>query len=768
MDNLDTLALDSDAPASPGFDLWGLVNRRKWLILTGVILGLLGGVGYFFVAPRVYESVAQIIVYRQSAALPTDRLTPKSSAGNVEMLSKEVLSTELMRLSSMGVLSSALHNPKYEIEKLQSLRSDEQPLQTIYEHLSVTKGGEGLTQDANVINISFRCGNSSDAQKVVEAIIDSYKTSLGSDFENQGARLLGLIADARNKLGEEIKRQAELYRQFRLKAPTTFLGPERQNHVDSLSGRMAAMERFRGEIEMKRMEVQTQLNALVEAEKKGENREALMLMVERQLGRVDTKSGQMVELMQNSYFPLLQRRDTLAQTYGPDHPIMQGINKQIDTFRDMFKDEVKKRETASGSDLVANYIDSLKTELAKYTEQEKYLNEQLVKENENARKLMELELQDQSLRDELKQKKELYDAVVQQVEEVSLMKGMGGTVTQVITPPGPGQQVAPSLPVSLLAGMVVGFMLFFGIGYLIDWSDKSFRNAEEIRGSLRAPVMGHIPIILTDEEEEAGRPGQLDPILASYHLPNSRYAEAYRSVRTALYFSTHGQRHKVIQITSPMKNDGKSTLAANLAISIAQSGKRVLLLDADFRRPRLHELFGVANENGLSSVITHEMEIPEVVLGTPIQNLWLLPSGKKPDNPAELLTSTRFKELLETLKESYDYVLVDTPPVLAVTDSSVVAAFVDGVILGVQITRRSRPNAMAAVDRLQTIGARVIGVVVNGVGWQRSLAYRYAGKFGSESRYYRVDGENFSFTEPHYYSAANGAPARERIPALTE
>ena len=205
----------------------------------------------------------------------------------------------------------------------------------------------------------------------------------------------------------------------------------------------------------------------------------------------------------------------------------------------------------------------------------------------------------------------------------------------------------------------------------------------------------------------------LDPILYAHHHPKSVEAESYRGVRTALYFNVHGKGHKVVQVTSPNSGVGKSTMAANLAISIAQSKKKVLLVDADMRRPSIHKLFGISSEVGLSSVIVEEVEPKDAIQATSIPGLSILPCGPIPPNPAELLTAPRFEELLGHLREQYDFVIVDTPPLLAVTDPSVVAHKVDGVFLNIRFTKNARPDAERAKEILHSLKAKVIGVVIN-------------------------------------------------------
>src|SRR5262249_3084757 len=160
-----------------------------------------------------------------------------------------------------------------------------------------------------------------------------------------------------------------------------------------------------------------------------------------------------------------------------------------------------------------------------------------------------------------------------------------------------------------------------------------------------------------------------------------------RGVRTSLLFTARRDGCKVIQVTSPEMADGKSTLAANLAVAIAQSGKRVVLVDADFRRPRVHKLFGVGAERGLASVLAGEGDVAGVSQPSGVPGLTIVPCGPTPPNPAELLTSSRFQEVLKALDGDYDFVLVDTPPLLAVTDPSVVAPCVDGVLLTIRLSK---------------------------------------------------------------------------------
>ena len=196
-------------------------------------------------------------------------------------------------------------------------------------------------------------------------------------------------------------------------------------------------------------------------------------------------------------------------------------------------------------------------------------------------------------------------------------------------------------------------------------------------------------------------------------MPTSVAAEAIRSCRTSVFFEMTGSGGKIIQVTSPLPGDGKSTIAGNLACSIAQSGKKVLAIDCDLRRPQLTDNFAMANELGLTNVLNGDCDPHEATHATPIPNLSVMPSGPIPANPAEALTLPDMNDLLRMLRDEYDYIIVDTPPLLVVTDPSITASMVDGIVLALRIRRKSKPNAKESINILGAIGARVLGVVIN-------------------------------------------------------
>ncbi len=210
--------------------------------------------------------------------------------------------------------------------------------------------------------------------------------------------------------------------------------------------------------------------------------------------------------------------------------------------------------------------------------------------------------------------------------------------------------------------------------------------------------------------------------------PRLPVAEAYRTLRTNLEFASLERPLRTLLVTSPGPEEDKSVVLANLAVVIAQAGKRVILVDGDLRRPRQHELFGLSNTVGLSTVLRGEASVALPLADGGVAGLSVLPSGPLPPNPAELLASRRMSELIATLSDQADMVLFDAPPVVAVTDAAILAGQVDGVLLVIHARQTKREHAQRAKDLLEKVHARLLGAVLNNVEFDASLQPYYSGK----------------------------------------
>ena len=250
--------------------------------------------------------------------------------------------------------------------------------------------------------------------------------------------------------------------------------------------------------------------------------------------------------------------------------------------------------------------------------------------------------------------------------------------------------------------------------------DQRIHSIEEIVGLIGVPVIGVIPHMRRN----------LTPVARAQSVhwdPMSEVAEAYRAVRTAVNFGVPAGQSKTIVVTSPTPGDGKSTSASNLAIAMAQAGKRVLLLDADFRRPVQHKLFEVSQEVGVTSVLAGRDPLAKAIQKTAAEGLDLLPSGPIPLNPSELLNGESFAEILDELAASYDHIVLDCPPVVSVSDARILGAVCDVTILVLRSNKVTRKNVEYARASLASVGARVLGCVVNDVARGQASEGYYGG-----------------------------------------
>jgi polysaccharide biosynthesis transport protein len=269
----------------------------------------------------------------------------------------------------------------------------------------------------------------------------------------------------------------------------------------------------------------------------------------------------------------------------------------------------------------------------------------------------------------------------------------------------PVEPVSPKPLLNIGVGLLVGLLVGVGLAFLLDYLDQSVRSDEVLRDRIGLAPLGHIAFVPAKPD----RRGELVALAG-----NSPVAEAYRSLRTNLLFSSIDKETKTIVITSASPGEGKSRTAANLAIVLAHAGHLTLLIDADFRRPSLHRMFGKVRNVGLSNLIVAQTDLASVLVqDEQVVNLVVLPSGPTPPNPSELLGSSQMKSLLGRFRQDFGYILLDTPPVNAVTDASVLAAGTDAAILVIDANKATHTAVQHAKQALDRVNARVLGAVLN-------------------------------------------------------
>jgi capsular exopolysaccharide synthesis family protein len=319
----------------------------------------------------------------------------------------------------------------------------------------------------------------------------------------------------------------------------------------------------------------------------------------------------------------------------------------------------------------------------------------------------------------------------------------GGRVQSIDEATLPTFAVSPNRKRAIIYSALMGLMLGFVVAFGLDRLDDSVKSPDELRDQMELPMLGLIPAIRAERGVRKGADPALGRLI-THADPRSPVAEAYRSLRTNLAFARAQQSPQAIVIASPGPSDGKSTTVANLAITFAQQGQRTLLIDADLRRAVLNKALHVERSPGLTEVIIGEATFDDVTHETGIPNLSLIASGRFPPNPAELLGSARMQEILHQSKAQFDVVLLDSPPLLAVTDAAVLSTMVDGVVLVIRTERTKRDAVRRALGHIRSVRGRLLGAGLNDVDLRSGVYYGsyghyYYSYYGNESRSHARD-----------------------------
>jgi capsular exopolysaccharide synthesis family protein len=336
---------------------------------------------------------------------------------------------------------------------------------------------------------------------------------------------------------------------------------------------------------------------------------------------------------------------------------------------------------------------------------------------------------------EVQSGRQLYDSLLQRAKETGVSTELKTSSIRIVDrAEQPLSPVSPRKGLNLLLALFGGTLFACGLVFFFEYVDSRIKTPDEIRIHLGLPHLGLLPA-LDGKALSANYP------LVSKGVPGN-FAEAFRAVRTNVLFSSAQPGMRSIVVTSTGPGEGKSMVASNLAVSLAQAGQRTLLIDADLRRPKAHEIFEISQEPGLSNLLVGNAKANEAVRKSGVAGLWLIPSGRMPPNPAELLGSQRLRDFLASLKDHFDWVIIDSPPVMAVTDAALVAHSATGVVFVVGAEMTSRHAAKTAIDQLQQVDARFVGAVLNRVNLEKN-SYYY-------SQYYRRE-----YTEYYQKSAAS-------------
>lgn len=744
---MNTFKPATDEAPPREFDFGQIANQYKWFLLMGVFGGLaLGQLAFNRLGPE-YEAVAQILVSRQAQVPARESLA--------QALQSEGRGEHVAIIKSPMIVGKAIELGK--LNELPTLQRSDDQIEDILDGLDVKRTAGQDNSTLNVFEIKYRNKQRADSRAVVNAIILAYEDYIAESQKNATGDLSRQISKMNDELAKKIEQKQEELMEFRKDAPLlwrTAPGDKRQpgDVTNVHQERAVAVERDRIANVLRRVEINGKLQALQEAIDEGQSHEELESVVRLLIATSQAAGGGQaaaganganmvlgggpnpVELAANQLLPMLIEEQKLLRDFSDDHPEVVNVRRGIAKLKEFYESrgvsltELTGRD-ANGqkTDLVAGYMQFLKQQLEEIDHRDAELTKLYDSESKAVKDITKFIVDDQSLNDELERLKAQWNAIVNNVSHLDLTRDSQDYSMKLLAPVREEWSLKRYLKI---VGAVTGFVLamFAGIIFLREWRDTSIKSVADIRKLADgAQVLGSVPQFdasLTEVDPDV----PLQPSLCYFHRPGSVEAESYRNVRTAL-FAGLNPRQKVIQVSSPEPGDGKSTFISNLAIALAQSGKRVLLLDADLRRPTIHQLFHARQDVGTTEVLSGEIQLINAVQDCPVQNLWLLTSGVSPSNPAETLMSPRFDALLAEARREFDFVLVDTPPLLVVSDPCIVASRTDGLLLVVRTNKNSRLALRQANHRLRQHDIELFGIVANGVTDPSGKYTTYAGDY---------------------------------------
>ncbi len=746
-------------------DYWSVVVRRKWIVITfaGAIV-LLTGV-FSFLATPLYKSTATLLIEEESSRMLSVAETFSDERRVVQDLRS--YNTQLMLFSSKSLAERVarklnllvrpefgaantkrtsllaelqyvlsfrwLKSRKNQGEARPDLSMPPDPYSEIAEWLQERIDVRPI-RETKLVEVSFTFPSAPLATEIVNSLVEEFinfsiekrysTTQQASDFLTES------IANVKNEIGAK-EREIQRYSQER---DISFLSETESTAVSTFADlneayNQAMLERINAEAEYREL--------------RNFQGDSVTQYI----------SDPAIQELKAEHSRVRAEYEEKGNQLKPDHPEMIRLKARLDSLRE----EINKAADSAGG----RYRAALKKESS--------IKATLDKQRADVTTMKNNAILYNSLKSEVDSKRRLLNTLLERQGEAQLsaqLKGLSASNISIIDPAEPPQKpVSPKKKQNLLLALLAGLFGGVGLCFLFDYLDDSIKGPDEVEKLAELPSLGVIPLVPPEglqknngynayykrrysygpenPDKEHTLPEVKEIELINHLYPDLPMSEDYRTIRTSILLSHAEKPPKTIVCTSALTQEGKTSTVVNLATSFAQLQERVLVVEADLRKPRLHRIFKQRNLTGLTGYLTGKTPLKDIIDKTFVENVWLIPSGLIPPNPVELLNSRKMRDLLEEVSEVFDIVLLDSPPVLAVIDSVVISSIVEGTMLVIQGGKTRRKPFLAAVEELRRAKANIIGVVVNGLDLSQNGVY-----YSSHYRYYRSEVSGKEEQEP--------------------
>ncbi len=710
--------------------------KRKWMVIL-VIAGIFMAVAVASLRQTpIYEAVGQIVVNKADSNL----ITFKDSTPVVDYYDQADLDTEVRILQSDLMALQVIRQLNLDKRPEFGGHSDQRqanlvadPLQSDSKHISALLGSfrgnlhVTLIPSTRIMEIHYTSTDPQLAASVVNTLADTYiKQNFQTKFEStmQASDWL-----SKQLVDLQMKVETSQEKLVRYQKEHEILGTDEKTNI--ITEKLDELNKEMTQAESDRM----QKEALYRQTQSNDPVAVAAAIISDTTGSGSVATSGLLDRLRDQQAGLRIQVAELSTQFGPQYPKIEQLNNQLKEIDRQLLLETNKA------------VDHLKGQYLAALQREEMLRGSFEKQTQEANKLNESAIEYSILKRDLDSNRTLYEGLLEKLKEAGVTAGLRSNNFRIIdaarVPTSPSE---PNIPRNLLFALVLGVISGVGLAFLLENMDNTVRTPEQATALSLLPALGMIP--LGSKSGNHGPAGKRLALTTSKEVvelvtqvrPQSQMAESYRALRTSLLLSNLGAPPKVIMVTSARPQEGKTTTSINTAIVLAQKGVRVLLMDADLRRPSVHKTMGMGPRSGLSNVLTGSATLQQTITtSTILPNLFIMPAGTPPPNPAELLASSNMRDLIVELREMYDHIVIDTPPTLSVTDAVVLSPRADATILVIRSGQTTKQALRRARDILMQVNAHVAGVLLNAVDLTSPdyyYYYEYQGKYG---QYYQED-----------------------------
>jgi succinoglycan biosynthesis transport protein ExoP len=724
-------------------DYLRVLIKRKWLVISTVLL-ILSVVGVATLrSTRIYQASGSIAINRVDPAMltlgsaaassPDYYYDPSDLDTEVSILRSDLLALQVIRtlnLDKRPGFGGTGTQPNALPLTTDDLQADSSRANSL---IGAFKGNlrVNLRPNTRIVDVSYRSADKELAAKVVNTLINTY---IEQNFKTRFESTMQTSDWLQKQLTDlQIKVESSQEKLVHYQKEHEILGIDEKQNI--ITAKLDELNKELTAAESERMTKQSVYDLVQSGDAD------TIAAAATDNATAQTNGSSLLEKLREQQADLKIQVALLNTQFGPAYPKLVQLNSQLKEVGTQIQGEMKKIVARVRGDYMAA------------VQRESLLKAAMERQKQDANQLNESAIQYSILKRDLETNRTLYEGLLEKLKEAGVTAGLrSNNIRPIDLARVPESPIEPNVPRNMAFALAMGLSTGIGLAFLLDAVDNTVRTPEQAEVISSLPSLGLIPLgsktaaQLTKGQRLAVTSFKEAVELVTQSRPQSQMAESYRALRTSLLLTSLGAPPKIILVTSALPQEGKTTTSINTAIVLAQKGTRVLLIDADLRRPSIHKTLGMGPRTGLSNVLTGNATLQQAILRSPLlPNLSILCAGTPPPNPAELVASNEMKNVLTELRDQYDHIVIDTPPTLSVTDAVVMSPRADAVVLVIRSGQTTKQALRRSRDILMQVNARVAGVLLNAVDLDSPdyyYYYEYQGKYGH--RYYRED----DFTEP--------------------